>query len=302
MTILITGATGLIGVALTKRLLQEGHTVHFLSTRKEKIVQETNHKGYYWNPSAGEIDLTAFKGVDCIVNLVGATIAKRWTPAYKKVILESRTQTANLLYGSLKGMNHSVESFISASGISVYPNASSDIYTEVSTAVADNFLAQVVVAWEAAADQFTAIGIAVAKIRTGVVFDAKEGAFPKLVQPIKLGLPSPVGSGSQWISWIHIDDIVAIYAYAVNQQLAGVYNAVAPAPIQNEQLTRMVAAKYKIPMWAPKVPAFMLKVLLGEMSQLVLEGQQVSVAKLVEEGFTFVYPTMEKALQDLIKK
>ncbi|MFT4673707.1 MAG: hypothetical protein ACI9R6_000601 [Saprospiraceae bacterium] len=302
MTILITGATGLIGTALTQHLLNQGHGVHFLTTRKEKIVQEKNHKGFYWNPTSGEVDVLAFDGVDCIINLVGATIAKRWTPAYKKIILESRTKTAALIYTSLKKIDHTVKHFVSASGISVYPNAIDTVYTETSTDVASNFLAEVVVAWEAAADQFTAIGIRVVKIRTGVVFDAKEGAFPKLVQPIKMGIPSAVGSGTQWISWIHRDDIVAIYAYAAIHELTGVYNAVAPVPVQNIVLTRLVAAAYKVPMWTPKVPAFLLKLLLGEMAVLVLEGQQVSVSKFKKKGFKFIYPTIESALVKLIGK
>ncbi len=302
MTILITGATGLIGTALTKHLLDQGHVIHFLTTRKEKIIKEKDHKGFYWNPTSGEIDVLAFEAVDCIINLVGATIAKRWTPAYKKIILESRTKTAALIHASLKKIDHRVKHFVCASGISIYPNAINTIYTETSTEVASNFLAQVVVAWEAAADQFTALGISVVKIRTGVVFDAKEGAFPKLAQPIKMGVPSAVGSGSQWISWIHRDDIVAIYAFAAINGLTGVYNAVAPAPIQNIALTTLVAGACKVPMWAPNVPAFVLKLLLGEMAILVLEGQKVSVSKFEKKGFNFSYPTIESALVNLTKK
>tara|TARA_B100000768_G_scaffold31362_1_gene29843 strand:- start:115 stop:1023 length:909 start_codon:yes stop_codon:yes gene_type:complete len=302
MTILITGATGLIGTALSKRLLDQGHTIHFLTTRKEKILNTPTHKGYYWNPINQEIDLLAFTDVSCIVNLVGATIAKRWTPAYKKVVISSRVQTTNLLYNSLKELNHGVTSFISASGISLYPNAERTLYSETATEVAANFLGEVVVAWEAAADQFKDLGIDVAKIRTGVVFDAILGAFPRMIQPIKMGVPSVVGTGSQWISWIHTDDVVAIYNHAIDQNLTGVYNAVAPEAINNKEFTQLVTGFYKIPMWAPRLPGFLLKLFLGAMSILALEGQRVSVLKLENTGFTFKYPTLDKALNSLLKK
>ena len=302
MTILITGATGLIGTALSKRLLDQGHTIHFLTTRKEKILNTPTHKGYYWNPTIQEIDLLAFTDVSCIVNLVGATIAKRWTPSYKKVVMSSRVQTTNLLYNSLKELNHGVTSFISASGISLYPNAERTLYSETATEVAANFLGEVVVAWEAAADQFKDLGIDVAKIRTGVVFDAILGAFPRMIQPIKMGVPSVVGTGSQWISWIHTDDVVAIYNHAIDQNLTGVYNAVAPEAINNKEFTQLVTGFYKIPMWAPRLPGFLLKLFLGAMSILALEGQRVSVLKLENTGFTFKYPTLDKALNNLLKK
>ena len=302
MTILITGATGLIGTALSKRLLDQGHTIHFLTTRKQKIINTPTHKGYYWNPTLQEIDLSAFTDVSCIVNLVGATIAKRWTPAYKKIVMSSRVETTNLLYKSLKEFNHGVTSFISASGISLYPSADTAEYTETSKEVAANFLGEVVVAWEAAADKFKDLGIGVAKIRTGVVFDSSQGAFPKMIQPIKMGVPSVVGDGSQWISWIHTDDIVAIYNHAIDHNLTGIYNAVAPVAIKNTEFTKLVAGFYKIPMWAPNIPGFILKLFLGAMSMLALQGQQVSVLKLESTGFIFKYPTLDKALNNLLKK
>ena len=302
MTILITGATGLIGTALSKRLLDQGHTIHFLTTRKEKILKTPTHKGYHWNPTLQKIDLSAFTNVSCIVNLVGATIAKRWTPAYKKIVISSRVETTNLLYNSLKDLNHGVTSFISASGISLYPNAERALYTEASKEVADNFLGEVVVGWEAAADQFKSLGIDVAKIRTGVVFDSLLGAFPRMIQPIKMGIPSVVGDGSQWISWIHTDDIVAIYNHAIDQNLTGIYNAVAPEAINNKKFTQLVAGFYKIPMWAPPIPGFLLKLFLGAMSMLAIEGQRVSVLKLENTGFRFKYPTLDKALSSLLKK
>jgi hypothetical protein len=301
MAILITGATGLIGSKLSERLIRDGYTVHFLTTSKKKIKNETHYKGFYWNPSVGEIDQNAFKDVTVIINLVGATIAKRWTSSYKKVILDSRVQTANLIYSTLENLDHQVRSFISSSGVSIYPNSKTKLYTEESTEVDDGFLADVVVAWEAAADQFKALGIDVAKIRTGVVFDTKEGAFPKLVKPVRMGIPSPVGSGEQWLSWIHINDIVGIYKYVLDKELEGVFNAVAPTPIKNKKLMKLISLRYCVVMWLPNIPSFMLKFILGEMAQLVLEGQLVSATKIEKHGYIFEFANAEKAIEDLLR-
>lgn len=301
MTILITGATGLIGTKLTQQCLDTGATVHYLTTSKHKIKNDKNYKGFYWDPYNDVIDIEAFDGVSVIVNLVGATIATRWTNAAKKEILESRTKTANLLFKTLKNNEHQVKHFVSASGISVYPPNKTKLYTEESTEVDDGFLAEVVLAWEAAADQFSSLGIDVAKVRTGVVFSMEDGAFPKLVKPVKLGVPAPLGSGEQWISWIHLNDIAGIYSHIINKELEGVYNAVAPTPINNNKLTRLLADKLGVKVWLPNVPGFMLKLILGEMSQLVLEGQLVSSKKIIEQGYNFEFYNAERAVDNLLK-
>ncbi|MEM0518607.1 MULTISPECIES: TIGR01777 family oxidoreductase [Aequorivita] len=300
--VLITGATGLIGSELVKQCHSEGIAVNYLTTSKEKIENTENYKGFYWNPQNGEIDVNAFNGAEAIINLVGATISERWTKKYKKVILDSRIETMDLLYQTLKNINHNVVHFISASGIGIYPNSETRLYTEEDDEIGDNFLAQVVVKWEAAAARFKGLGMGmeVSKVRTGMVLAKNDGALPQLIKPIKYGVGAPLGNGEQWQSWIHIEDIAGIYMFLLKNQLEGKYNAVAPNPVQNKKMTKMIAAKLNSPLWLPNIPAFALKLILGEMAVLVLEGQLVSSHKIEELGYHFKYYNLETALQDLL--
>lgn len=298
--VLITGATGLIGSELTKQCLDDGIEVNYFTTSREKIKKTENYNGFYWNPKNGEIDKIAFEGVTAIINLVGATIAKRWTNSYKKVIIDSRVESMALIYDTLERNNHDVSHFISASGVNIYPSSETKLYTEESEEVDDSFLAEVVVAWEEAAANFKNLGMEVTKVRTGMVLAKNDGALPKLVQPVKLGLGAPLGNGNQWQSWIHINDIVGIYMFILQNQLEGVFNAVAPNPLQNKKLTKVIANQLGNPLWLPNVPALALKLILGEMSVLVLEGQLVSSKKIEELGYGFKFYNIESALQDLL--
>lgn len=298
--VLITGATGLIGSELVKQCHSNNIAVNYLTTSKEKIENSENYKGFYWNPKDGEIDVNAFKETTAIINLVGASISKRWTNDYKKVILNSRVESMDLIYGTLRKTDHSINHFISASGVSIYPNSKTKLYTEEDEEVDDTFLAEVVVAWENAALKFKDLGMEVSKVRTGVVLAKEDGAFPMLVKPIKLGVGAPLGSGDQWQSWIHLKDIAGIYLFLLKNQFEGIYNAVAPNPVQNKKMTKMIAAKMDNPLWLPNIPAFALKLLLGEMSILVLEGQLVSSQKLEKLGYQFKFYNLENTLQDLL--
>ncbi len=300
MKILITGATGLIGTKLTEYCMDDGIQVNYLTTSREKIENRPNYKGFYWNPENGEIDIEAFTDVIAIINLVGATISKRWTNSYKKTILESRTQTANLLFETLKGLDHSISHFISASGVSVYPNHATKLFDEENKEISDTFLGEVVVAWEAAADQFETLGMRVAKIRTGVVFAEEEGAFQKIKEPIEKGFGAPLGSGEQWISWIHLQDIACLYIHVLKSGLEGVYNAVAPNPVTNKSLTFKIAAVLEKNIWLPNVPGWALKLLLGEMASLVLESQLVSSKKIEETGYSFMFINVNYAIKKLM--
>tara|TARA_R110002074_G_scaffold401197_1_gene598518 strand:+ start:390 stop:1298 length:909 start_codon:yes stop_codon:yes gene_type:complete len=298
--VLITGATGLIGSEIVRQCHAAGIAVNYLTTSKEKIECTENYKGFYWNPQEGEIDLQAFDGATAIINLVGATISERWTKKYKKIILESRIESINLLRDTLLNIDHNIVHFISASGISIYPNSETKLYTEENEEVDNTFLGEVVVAWEAAAAQFKNMGMEVSKVRTGVVLAKNDGAFPKLVKPVKLGVGAPLGNGEQWISWIHLEDIAGIYLFLLTNQLEGKYNAVAPNPVQNKKMTKMIASKLDSPLWMPNIPDFAIKLLLGEMSVLVLEGQLVSSQKVEKLGYPFKYYNLENALQDLL--
>jgi uncharacterized protein (TIGR01777 family) len=298
--VLITGATGLIGSELVRQCHNEGIAVNYLTTSKEKIEKSENYKGFYWNPKKGEIDIEAFDGVTAIINLVGASISKCWTKQYKKIILDSRVESINLLYDTLQNIDHNIVHFITASGVGVYPNSKTKLYTEEDNEIDDTFLAEVVVAWETAAAKFKNSGMEVSKVRTGVVLAKEEGALPKLIKPIKFGVGAPLGSGDQWQSWIHIQDIAGIYLFLLKNQLEGKYNAVAPNPVQNKKMTKMIASKLDSPLWMPNIPAFTLKLLLGEMSVLVLEGQLVSSHKIEQLGYQFKFYNLENALQDLL--
>lgn len=207
----------------------------------------------------------------------------------------------DLLYDTLQKIDHDIVHFISASGISIYPNSKTKLYTEENEEVDDTFLAKVVVAWEDAAAQFKDLGMEVTKVRTGMVLAKKEGALPELVKPIKLGLGAPLGDGNQWQSWIHIEDIAGIYLFILTNQLEGKYNAVAPNPVQNKKITKLIAAQLGSPLWLPAVPAIFLKLALGEMSVLVVEGQLVSSKKIQELGYNFKFYNIESALQDLLQ-
>lgn len=298
--VLITGATGLIGSELVKQCHAENIAVNYLTTSKEKIENKENYKGFYWNPKTGEIDIACFKDVSTIINLVGASISERWTKSYKKIILDSRVETANLLYEKLSNIDHTIGHFISASGISIYPNSKTKLYNEECNEVDNSFLAEVVVAWEAAASQFRNLGMEVSKVRTGMVLAKEDGALPQLIKPIDLGLGAPLGSGKQWQSWIHLNDIAGIYLFLLQNNFEGIYNAVAPGPVINKKLTKKIAKQLDKPLWLPNIPEFVLKAVLGEMAVLVLEGQLVSSKKLQEVGYKFKFYNIESALQDLL--
>lgn len=300
MRILITGATGLIGSELVLLLLQNGISVHYLTTSKRKIENQPNYKGFFWNPKLGIIDENCLMGVDAIIHLAGASISKRWTKSYKQEIIESRIFSSNLLFKIVKENPNQVKQIISASGTAIYPNSSSTVYTEDSKTIADNFLSNVVLKWEESVDKFQSLNIKVCKLRTGVVFSDKGGALLEIVKPIKLGLGSRFGDGKQVQSWIHLHDLVTMYLFAVENSLEGVYNAVAPHPITNSELTKNIAAILEKPLFMPNIPKFVMKLILGEMHELLFEDKRISAQKVINSGFVFQYLTSEKALKDIL--
>ena len=300
MRVLITGATGLIGSKISQLCRDKGMQVHYLSTSKDKLENKEDYKGFYWNPNNNEIDSEAIKGVDAIINLVGASIAERWTPEQKKAILKSRTETAHLLYKCLQENEHQVKNLVSASAIGIYPSSLEKLYSEEDKGVDDSFVGEVVVKWEEAVDNFKDLGIEVAKIRIGLVLAENGGVLQKLKEPVNFNVGSPLGSGKQWQSWIHIDDISRIFLFALENHLTGIYNAVAPNPVTNKELVNEVASQMGKPVWLPNVPKVALKLVLGEMSHIVLSSQLVSSDKIEEEGYTFEYVNLAKALEDLI--
>ncbi|ASW73325.1 hypothetical protein IQ37_03690 [Chryseobacterium piperi] len=296
--VLITGANGMVTRELSENINQE-YEVRLL-TRKKKQSNE-----YEWDINRGTIDESAFDNVSHIIHLAGANISeKRWTAERKKEIISSRTDSAKLILETLKKKNIRLKSFISASAIGIYgAKTSQKIYSEQDEK-ADDFLGKVVVLWEQAADKFLEEGAAerVVKIRTSIVLSEKEGALKKMAVPIQFWIGSPLGSGQQYMPWIHLKDISAIYEFALkNPHIKGAYNSASPEHTTNENFTKKIAEVLKKPLLMPNIPAFILKIIFGELSIALLEGSRVNSQKLHDAGFQFQFPYLKKALENLLK-
>lgn len=300
MRVLITGATGLIGSHVTQLCHEKGIKVNYLTTSKSKLEHNPDYQGFLWDPKKGEIDPRAIEGVDAIINLVGASIAQRWTKENKRAIIESRTQSAKLLFETLQRHEHHIGHIISASAIGIYPSSLQKLYSEEEEGVDDSFVGKVVVKWESAVDNFKDIGLDVAKIRIGLVLAKKGGMLEKLKELVAFNVGAPLGNGKQWQSWIHIDDVTGIFLHALENKLEGVYNAVAPNPVTNKEMVREVAKQMGKPLWLPHVPAFALKTFLGEMSHIILSSQLVSNDKIEHTGYKFKFKNLPRALNDLL--
>jgi hypothetical protein len=299
MKVLITGATGLIGNELVALLLQNGVSIHYLTTSKKKIENQPNYKGFYWNPEQGSINENCLMGVNAIIHLAGATISKRWTKSYKQEIIESRLLSSAVLFKALKNHPNQVQQIVSASGTAIYPNNDKVIYDENATEIDNSFLGNVVLKWEESVDKFKSLGLKVCKLRTGIVLSDKGGALIEMAKPIKMGIGSPFGTGKQIQSWIHIHDIAALYFFAISNDLEGVYNAVASNPVSNEKLSLAIATVLKKPLFMPNIPKFIMKLLLGEMHELLFENRNISSQKIVEKGFVFKYKTIDEAMENI---
>jgi len=301
MKILITGATGLIGKELTNLLLKENHSIHYLTTSKLKIQNRDNYFGFYWNPKEGKIDENCLDGVDAIIHLAGASISNRWTDSYKQELIESRLLSTNLLYHLVKKNPNQVKHFISASGTAIYPDSDSAVYDENSTEIDPSFLGNLVVKWEESADQFKLLNIKVTKMRTGIVFSEKGGALPEMIKPIKMFVGSGFGTGKQMQTWIHINDVVRLYFFTLQNKIEGVINAVAPNPISNQELTRCIAKQLHRPLFLPNVPLIVMKLILGEMHILLFNNKNIIPRRALELAFQYEYPKADLALTNLIK-
>lgn len=301
MRVLITGATGLVGKQLVKACHRKDIDVHYLTTTKDHLEHTPHYKGYLWDVKKGEIDSSCLDGVDTIVHLAGASIAKRWTDEHKQEVIESRINTANLLLKTLEEKKNQVKHFVSASAIGAYPSSYETLYTEEYPEYNPGFLGKVVKAWEAAADQFKELDLAVTKVRIGVVMAEDGGALQQLTKPVEYNVGAPLGSGKQWQSWIHLEDLARIFVHCIKHKLEGVYNAVAPSPVTNAEMTKTSAKILDKAMWLPNVPASAIKLMMGEMAAIVLESQKVSSAKIQESGYQFQYTEIKEALQDLLE-
>ncbi|NJW53703.1 TIGR01777 family oxidoreductase [Salinimicrobium oceani] len=302
MRILITGATGLVGTEITRLCHESGIHVNYLTTKKEKVEKNEAFRGYYWNPSKAEIDARCLEGVGAIINLAGANVFQPWTSSAKHKILNSRISSLELLHKLLKENPHEVGQLVSASAIGIYPSSMTKMYEEEEKELADNFLGEVSKKWEAAADELKRLGLLVSKVRIGIVLSADGGALPQIIRPVKMNFGAPLGSGQQWQSWIHIQDLARIFMFIITNGLSGVYNGVAPNPATNEDLTKEIALALNKKLWLPKVPGFALKLAMGEMSGVVLGSQLVSSQKIQDEGFSFYHVNLRQAIQDIMHK
>jgi uncharacterized protein (TIGR01777 family) len=301
--ILLTGGTGLIGKALTKLLLEKGHSILILSRKKQTENSPSESIRYrYWNPVTQVIDEDAIREADHVIHLAGANVGeKRWTKKRKAEILQSRTRSGELLVNSIRKIPNQIQSVICASAIGWYgPDKKTIPFTE-NDPPDNSFLGETCKLWEQSILPVTEMSKRLVILRTGIVLSNKGGAFVELKKPLHFGMAAILGSGKQIISWIHIEDICRLYLYALEQvNITGIYNAVAPAPVSNEEFTLQLAKKMRPSFFIPvHVPEFALRLVLGEMSIEVLKSATVSAEKIRSAGFQFLYPSLESALHQL---
>jgi uncharacterized protein (TIGR01777 family) len=305
-TVLITGGTGMIGKALTQALVERGFNV-IVYTRQPNDKQKTkNDKLSFaeWDVSKQTLDKDAFAKADYLIHLAGANFAgKRWNEKVKKEIVSSRVDSARLLVESLKTIPNKIKTVISASGISYYgadnkEGRKSFIETDLP---ANDFMAKTCKQWEAAIEPASFLGKRLIKFRIGPVLSTDGGAYAEFKNPMRFGLAGIIGSGKQIISWIHIDDLVRAILFAMeNENMEGVFNAVAPHPASNKDLILQIAEKNKGKAFiSAHAPSFALKIVFGEMINEILKSTTVSSAKLQQAGFIFQYPDIESAILQL---
>ena len=298
MTVLVTGANGLLGSLLVKKLRANGHSVKILLRKKTNLPNE-----FFWNPDEQLIDEAAFENIDAIIHLSGANIGKRWNKAYKKELYDSRIGTTQLLQRYCENLGIQLNSFVSASGINYYGTYTSDkILTEQDGILHQDFLSNLCKDWELAADNFDGIAERIIKIRIAPVLSKKGGSFEKLQKITNQNLAAGIGSGKQWFNWIHIEDLTDIFVDAIeNPNLDGIYNAVADEIISQKELMKKLAHKKNKFFFPIHIPAFFMQLVFGEMSEIILEGTRASNQKIKSKGFSFRYPDLDSAFRDLVE-
>lgn len=302
MRLLLAGATGFIGSALVKSLADQGHEMVVLTRQAAR----ENHPGIrvryrYWNPAEEGLWEKEVGDAEGIINLAGESIMKRWTAAYKQKILSSRVETTQAIVKAIQRSQKKPSFLINASAIGFYGPRGDEEITEDSPH-GNDFLADVCKAWEAHALRAQDFKVRVALLRIGIVLEKGGGALAKMLLPFQLGLGGPVGSGSQWMSWIHLKDLIGIISFVLEKSsVSGPVNATAPNPVRMREFARTLGNVLHRPAFLP-APAFALRIVLGEMSNLILTGQHVLPRKILGAGYRFRFPTLKEAFQEILKK
>ncbi len=298
--ILITGATRLVGKQLIQILHASGHDISILS-RKNTPVK--NAKVFLWDVYKQTIDPTCMEGIDTIIHLAGEPIAeKKWTKERKQQIIDSRVKSTELLYKTIREHGNHVKAFISASAVGYYGDRGDEVLHEDS-GTGSGFMARCCKLWEDAVDEGESTGMQIVKFRIGFILAKGQGALASMDKPIRYFVGAALGTGEQWIPWVHIDDIIAMFVKAVNEPaFRGAFNACAAFPVTNATLTKAIAKALNRPVWPLKVPEKILEMILGKMSAVVTLSTNASAQKLLDKGFIFKYTRLEDALADIYSK
>ncbi len=297
MKVAITGATGLVGRRLSERLAAEGHTVYGLSRSAPRQAGAFSNV-FAWDAEEAPPPEQALAGMDAVVHLAGETISQRWTPDAKRRIRDSRVAGTRRLIEGLSTVSRRPAVLVSASAIGYYGSRGDETLTE-NAPPGQGFLAQVCQEWENQAMLAESLGMRVVRLRTGMVLSAKGGALPRMLPPFKAGLGGRLGSGDQWVSWIHLEDLARLIGFLLDHTVSGPVNATAPNPVTNAAFTKVLAGVLRRPALFP-VPRFALRVMFGEMAGILLDSQRVIPAAAGSAGFEFQYPEVEAALTTLL--
>lgn len=290
--ILISGGSGLIGHKITQLLELKGYSVAWLSRSQQK------HKSFVWEVEKQTIDPEAMDWADAVIHLAGAGVAeKRWIDERKKIILDSRIQSTRLLFDAIEKATEKPNTFISASAVGYYGFDTGTSLMDETNESGSDFLAQVVVSWENEVKKMEELHLRTVMLRIGIVLDANGGALGEMMKP---PIAAPLGKGDQWMSWIAIEDLARMFVFALEKTtLQGVFNAVAPNPATNQELTKAAAKEKGKPYVGIGVPGFVLKLILGEMAAMVLGGNRVSSQKIQKAGFEYECPELTGALKHI---
>jgi hypothetical protein len=297
MKCIVSGGTGFIGRRVVDRLLKNSHYVGVWS-RKPGLDHRTAVATHSWDPLAGDPPLESLNGMDCVIHLAGENVAQRWTPEVKRRIHDSRVLGTQRIVDSIERVRHKPKIFICASAIGIYGDRGDEVLTEDSVP-GSGFLADTCRAWEAEADRARRYGMRVVKVRIGFVLGKDGGALQKMVPAFRAFVGGRLGSGKQWMPWIHVDDVAEVFAHAVENEISGVWNATAPNPVRNSEFTKELARTLGRPALFP-VPTPALKLVFGEFAEHMLDSARVMPERLTAAGFPFRHPDAGEALRNLL--